>query len=134
MTFAIPAFVEIPRFERGLSEPKSLVLPLHHTSIHPDKDMIIFSVYQTYCCEASRKMSLIVVNCVKSIYRSAIFPSFPIWMTSGRTVKSNEFSNFSVVFCDCFDISTRKMRISACSSNNFSVALRYSMQFLHPRL
>ena len=25
--------VEIPRLERGLSEPKSLVLPLHHTSI-----------------------------------------------------------------------------------------------------
>ena len=26
-------FVEIPRFELGLTEPKSVVLPLHHTSM-----------------------------------------------------------------------------------------------------
>ena len=25
--------VEVPRFELGLTEPKSVVLPLHHTSI-----------------------------------------------------------------------------------------------------
>lgn len=40
--------VEIPRLERGLSEPKSLVLPLHHTSIQLGKDRIIFLYNQTY--------------------------------------------------------------------------------------
>lgn len=39
--------VEIPRLERGLSEPKSLVLPLHHTSIQLGKDRIIFLYHQT---------------------------------------------------------------------------------------
>ena len=39
--------VEIPRLERGLSEPKSLVLPLHHTSIQLSKDRIIFLYHQT---------------------------------------------------------------------------------------
>ena len=50
-------FVEIPRFERGLSEPKSLVLPLHHTSISYSlplcgtssrKDITIFSFRQNF--------------------------------------------------------------------------------------
>ena len=40
--------VEIPRLERGLSEPKSLVLPLHHTSIHLGKDRINFAFCQKY--------------------------------------------------------------------------------------
>lgn len=40
--------VEIPRLERGLSEPKSLVLPLHHTSIHLGKDRINFPFRQKY--------------------------------------------------------------------------------------
>lgn len=41
-------YVEIPRLERGLSEPKSLVLPLHHTSIQPSKDRTIFRFCQKY--------------------------------------------------------------------------------------
>ena len=29
----VALIVEVPRFELGLTEPKSVVLPLHHTSI-----------------------------------------------------------------------------------------------------
>ena len=43
---ATPLFVEIPGFEPGQTEPKSVVLPLHHTSIHPGKDRTIFSICQ----------------------------------------------------------------------------------------
>ena len=31
--FELQGFVEIPRFELGQTEPKSVVLPLHHVSI-----------------------------------------------------------------------------------------------------
>ena len=41
-----PFIVEIPGFEPGQTEPKSVVLPLHHTSIHPGKDRTIFSICQ----------------------------------------------------------------------------------------
>ncbi len=43
--------VEIPGFEPGQREPKSLVLPLHHTSIPLRKDIINFEYLQE-CLEA----------------------------------------------------------------------------------
>ncbi len=41
-----PVFVEIPGFEPGQTEPKSVVLPLHHISIPRCKDIIIFEYLQ----------------------------------------------------------------------------------------
>ena len=38
--------VEIPGFEPGQREPKSLVLPLHHTSIPVRKDITNFNFLQ----------------------------------------------------------------------------------------
>ncbi len=39
-------FVEIPGFEPGQTEPKSVVLPLHHISIPGCKDIIFFILVQ----------------------------------------------------------------------------------------
>ena len=42
--------VEVPGFEPGQAEPKSVVLPLHHTSVRATKIRIIYAYPQKYLC------------------------------------------------------------------------------------
>ena len=42
--------VEVPGFEPGQAEPKSVVLPLHHTSVQTTKIRIIYAYPQKYLC------------------------------------------------------------------------------------
>ena len=42
--------VEVPGFEPGQAEPKSVVLPLHHTSVQYAKIRIIYAYPQKYLC------------------------------------------------------------------------------------
>ena len=60
---ATPLFVEIPGFEPGQTEPKSVVLPLHQTSIHPGKDRTIFSI-----CQICTRIFVGTPACASDIY------------------------------------------------------------------
>ena len=50
--------VEIPGFEPGQREPKSLVLPLHHTSIPRCKDMYFFGHIRQFSFSGMSKQSV----------------------------------------------------------------------------
>ena len=45
---AFVVLVELPGFEPGQTEPKSVVLPLHHSSVPSCKDTTIFILLQMF--------------------------------------------------------------------------------------
>ena len=47
---ALISLVELPGFEPGQTEPKSVVLPLHHSSVPGGKDTTIFIFLQKIKC------------------------------------------------------------------------------------
>ena len=52
----IPAsFVEIPRFELGQTEPKSVVLPLHHISIPAAKLRLFYFITKSEATREAKK-------------------------------------------------------------------------------
>ena len=56
------ALVEIPGFEPGQTEPKSVVLPLHHISIPGCKDITIFNLLQLFDNTTFEQMAAHVVR------------------------------------------------------------------------
>jgi len=43
--FVHPLYVDLPGFEPRLTEPKSVVLPLHHRSLFPDLGLQIYCFF-----------------------------------------------------------------------------------------
>ena len=70
--------VEIPGFEPGQTEPKSVVLPLHHISIPGCKDSIFLQYYNPSFLKKSLPLSSTRMNAGKSstwIFQIASIPS-----------------------------------------------------------